>query len=160
MELRVCTVRPSGMKILKQGLMGMAFITLSMMLNGCAAPPPANPAPRASLGQPVTLAIEQSVRLTDALVTISFAGVSEDSRCPTKVNCVWIGQAVLNFRVEIEGQPAQDITLSTIHSPDPTNIATVSGFRIELTDVQPTPETPDHPISPAQYRATLIVTRT
>jgi hypothetical protein len=137
----------------------MALLTMSLWLGGCAAPPPANPAPRASLGQPVTLAVGQGVRLNDALVTINFAGVSEDSRCPKQVNCVWSGRAVLNFSVQVEGGPAQDVTLSTPHSPDPTNVATVAGYRIELTDVQPTPETPDHPISPAQYRATLIVTR-
>lgn len=146
------------MKILTPGLMSMAFFTLSMLLGGCAAPP-ANPAPRASLGQPVTLAVEQSVRWTDALVTISFAGVSEDSRCPKQVECFWIGRAVLNFRVQVDGKPAQDVTLSTIHSPEATNIATANGYRIELTDVQPTPESPDHPISPEQYRATLVVTR-
>ena len=159
MEPRVQDARPPCMKILKQGLIGMAFFTLSMLLAGCAAPPPANPAPRASLGRPVTLAVGQSVRLTDALVTISFAGVGEDSRCPKQVNCFWIGRAVLNFRVQVDGEPAQDVALNTIHSPEATNLAVAGGYRIELTDVQPYPESPDNPISPEQYRATLVVTR-
>jgi hypothetical protein len=137
----------------------MAFLTLCMFASGCAAPPPANPAPRAALAQPVTLAVGQSVRLTDALLTITFIGVSEDSRCPRQVNCVWSGRAVLRFSVQVEGGPAQDVTLSTPHSPDPTNIATLHGYRIALTDVQPDPETPDNPINPEQYRATLVVTR-
>jgi hypothetical protein len=137
----------------------MAFFTLCMTLaGGCAAPPPASsPAPRASLDQPVTLAIGQSVRLTDALVTITFNGVSEDSRCPKQVNCVWSGRAVLDFSVQVNGEPAQTMTLSTIHSPQPTNIADVGGYRFTLNDVQPYPETPDNLISPDQYRATLVV---
>ncbi len=137
----------------------MAFLTVSLWLSGCAAPPSANPAPRTALGQPVTLAIGQSVRLTDAPVTVTFAGVDEDSRCPKQVHCVWSGRAVLRFSVQVEGAPAQDITLSTIHSPDPTSVATVAGYRIELAGVQPYPEMPDHPISPAQYRATLVIMR-
>lgn len=137
----------------------MGMLVLSMIWNiGCTAPP-ANPAPRATLGKPVVLAIGQSVRLTDALVTINFVNVGEDSRCPKQVNCFWIGRAVLNFNVQVDDQPAQTMTLSTLHSPDATDIATVQGYRIELTDVQPQRQTPDNPISPAQYRATLVVTR-
>lgn len=139
--------------------MAMALLTMSLWLSGCAAPPPANPAPRATLGQPVTLAMGQGVRLTDALVTINFTSVSEDSRCPKQVNCFWIGRAVLNFSVQVDGEPAQGLTLSTIHSPEATNVAAVGSYRIELTDVQPYPESPDNPISSAQYRATLVVTR-
>jgi hypothetical protein len=105
----------------------------------------------------VTLAIGQSIRLTDALVTITFMGVREDSRCPKQVNCVWSGRAVLSFSVQVNGAPAQVVTLSTIYSPEPANEADVSGYRFTLTDVQPYPETPDHPISPEQYRATLVV---
>lgn len=139
----------------------MGLLALSMLWNmGCAAPPPANPAPRVTLGKPVTVAVGQSVRLTDALVTITFKDVSEDSRCPKQVNCVWIGRAVLNFSVQVGSEPAQDVTFSTLHSPDATSVTNIHGYRIELVDVQPYPETPDHPISPAQYRATLIVTRT
>jgi hypothetical protein len=138
----------------------MAFFTLCLSLaGGCAAPPPANPAPRAVLGQPVTMAIGQSVMLNDALVTITFIGMSEDSRCPTQVNCVWSGRAVANFRVQANGEPAQNIVLSTIHSPEKTNVASVAGYRIEMTDVQPTPETPDNPISPDRYRVMLVVER-
>ena len=141
-------------------LIHMAFLTLCLTLGtGCAAPPPANPAPRATLGKPVTLAIGQSVMLNDALVTIAFTGVSEDSRCPTKVNCVWTGRATVDLRVQANGEPAQNIALSTIHSPEKTNVTTVGGYRIEMTDVQPYPETPDNPISPDRYRVTLVVTQ-
>lgn len=137
----------------------MAFFTVCLFSSGCSAPPPANPAPRASLDKPVVLAIGQSVMLNDALVTVAFTGVSEDSRCPRQVNCVWSGRASLGFRVQVDGKPAQDITLSTVHSPDPTNVADIDGYRFTLTDVQPYPETPDNPISDAQYRATLVVSR-
>jgi hypothetical protein len=148
------------MRQLKMRLIHMAFLTLSLVLGmGCAAPPPANPAPRAALGKPVTLAIGQSVMLNDALVTITFTEVSEDSRCPTKVNCVWTGRATVNLRVQANGEPAQNIMLSTIHSPEKTNVAEAGGYRIEMTDVQPYPETPDNPISPERYRVTLTVTR-
>lgn len=121
-------------------------------------PAPASSAP--TLGQPFVLAIGESATLSDAPVKITFDGVSEDSRCPKRVTCVWAGRAVLDLTAQAGESAPMTLTLATIHSPDKADRATFGGYEIVLQSVQPYPETPDHPISPAQYRATLVVTRT
>jgi hypothetical protein len=138
-----------------------AALAVLAALAACAAPPapaPAEPvgAPAASLDTPFTLAIGDSATLSDAPVTISFDAVSEDSRCPTKVTCVWIGRAVLAITAIVDGRPAH-VTLATVHSPERTDRATLGRYEIVLDAVQPYPDTPDEPIRREEYRAEFTV---
>jgi hypothetical protein len=105
------------------------------------------------------LAIGHRAALSDAPVKITFDGVSEDSRCPERVACVWMGGVALGPTAQVgEGAP-MTLTLATLHSSEQTNRAALDAYEIVLQGVQPYPETPDNPIRREDYRAEFVVQR-
>ena len=53
-----------------------------------------------ALDTPFTLGINDTIALSDVDLNITFAEVSEDSRCPTDAACVWEGQAIVRLVIE------------------------------------------------------------
>jgi hypothetical protein len=109
-----------------------------------------------ALGQEFTLQPGQTVVVGDDL-KLTFEGVVEDSRCPSKVTCVWMGRAVLSFAGQKGEQKSATFNLITIHSPDKTDRILFEGYEIWLKAIEPYPELPDQPIPAEAYRATLLV---
>src|SRR5262245_18782261 len=87
---------------------------------------------------------------------ITFDGVSEDSRCPTGVQCVWAGDAAATFTLEKAPAAAQQQTLHT--SGRFQRQTDYDSFIVRLEDIKPYPKEGGS-IAPADYRATLVVTR-
>ena len=143
------------------------FIPLTLcFLAACSPIPPLNvptSQPKASgkvtLGQEFLLKVGETAMLESEDLKLTFAAVPEDSRCPSKVNCVWIGRAVLSLTGQKGAQEPVDFTLATIHSPDPTDRAVLEGYEVRLIALEPYPELPDEPIPAEAYRATLVVNR-
>lgn len=108
------------------------------------------------LGQEFTLQPGQTVGVEEDL-KLTFEGVVEDSRCPSKVNCAWMGRAVLSFVGQKGQQKPAEFNLITIHSPDKTDRIFFEGYEIWLKAIEPYPELPDQPIPAEAYRATLVV---
>jgi hypothetical protein len=102
----------------------------------------------------LTLAPGQSAMVADSSLRIAFVGVSGDSRCPADALCIQGGDAVVQIRV-VNGAPAR----YELHTGDTSRSAVShAGYRIALTELQPYPFS-SRPIAPADYRATLRVTR-
>jgi len=82
-------------------------LLLAAPLAACAAAPEAASADGSSAGEDravdppatVTLAPGERVIARDPEVAVRFSGVSEDSRCPEGVTCVWAGRAVVQVEV-------------------------------------------------------------
>lgn len=100
-----------------------------------------------SLEEPFSLRVGESARLDDTNLTLTFTGVTGDSRCPKDVVCVWAGEATVVLEAQMgDGETAkvtfkvppggsstnefQDFTL-TVMELQP---QTVSTKRIEATD--------------------------
>jgi len=84
-------------------------------------------------------------------LTITFAELVQESRCPKTVTCIWAGEADIRLRVK-KGSKSETIVLST-HKP---TTATAFGHTIELVDLTPYPEEPGKHDARA-YRAKLAV---
>jgi hypothetical protein len=111
-------------------------------------------APTVPLNERFTLAPGQRVQVESAAFQVEFLGVSADSRCPADVVCIWAGDAVVQVRVSDASQEEYEL-----HTGDATRTAAVHGqARIELVELQPYPFS-SRAIAPADYRATLTVTR-
>jgi hypothetical protein len=132
--------------------------------------PPASPAPtggttarRPSLGEAFSIGVGQTVFVdlpdepnTPAL-QLRLDGVTNDSRCPRQVACVWAGDATLNVVAQIAGRPAEMIELHT--SPQPGGAPLAYGaYAIAVADLQPLAERPEDRIEQGDYRAQLVVT--
>jgi len=82
---------------------------------------------------------------------ITFLEVSEDSRCPADVTCVWAGMVNLKFNISQDQE--KEITLSS------NNITTVfDKYQIQLIDVKPYPVS-TKTIKAEDYIAVLKVTK-
>jgi hypothetical protein len=88
-------------------------------------------------------------------VSVQFVGVSGDSRCPADALCIQGGDAIVEMRVLDAGAVAS----YELHTGDKRRASVGHrDLRIELLELQPYPFSA-RPINPADYRATLVVTR-
>ena len=101
-----------------------------LILAGCT--PSASPDPAAEIRElpaTVTLAAGES-RVVNG-VTIRFAEVRNDSRCPSDVQCAWAGNAEL--AIEVGAEPL------TINSHLDPKSATVGGLTVTFVSLEPYP---------------------
>jgi hypothetical protein len=129
-----------------------SFVVL-LLLSSCGSSPVVSRA--APTSDQITLAPGQTVRLSGQNLSLTFQGVSGDSRCPVDVTCVWEGDAVVVVTV-IEGDQAvrHELHTSGRFSPE----AEAGGYRVRLVELAPVPRQGVSP-APGDYRATLAVTR-
>jgi hypothetical protein len=135
-----------------------ATMTIAAPTVAPAAPTAAPSGKPPALGEPFVLQPGQSASVGGG-PTLTFVRVLEDSRCPTRVNCVWSGRAVIALEASVAGQPSATLSLATKHSPQPTDRVPYAGYEIQLAAIQPRPEDPNVTIPASAYRAELVVTR-
>lgn len=79
--------------------------------------------------------------LKEYQMNVTFKAISEDSRCPEGVNCVWAGVAVAD--VEVMGTATRPVTLRLATTENAGRnyfqSAEFNGYTISLTDVSPFP---------------------
>lgn len=80
--------------------------------------------------------------LKEAGMNLTFKGISEDSRCPKDVNCMWAGVAVA--QVEVMGLATRPMMINLASTDNKSrNYSTTSefnGYSISLANVTPYPE--------------------
>jgi len=126
------------------------MLTTTLLAAACVAPSTEVP-----LDQDFEIALGKTVAIAGTAQQVTFTAVTEDSRCPTDVVCVWAGNARISLRVTAAGTDSA-IALNTGLEP---RSATVSRFRLELRGLIPAPRA-GTPATPDAYRATLRVTGT
>jgi hypothetical protein len=92
-------------------------------------------------------------------VRVRFTGVENDSRCPTDVVCVWAGDAVANFSVELNCECRAAAFLLPLHTNLEPRSGTAYGYRVELKELLPYPNSASA-IKPEAYSAWVRITRT
>jgi hypothetical protein len=111
---------------------------LLLLFLACAASSPPDTKP---LGEPFSLTPGQSATVDG--VQITFVAVTQDSRCPPDVQCVWEGDAEVKVRMG-----SDEVTLHTHGGERYANSASVGGRTITLRDLTRSP-----------YTGTFVVTR-
>ncbi len=110
----------------------------------------------AKLNQAFTLKINEAAKVED--IKITFLDITEDSRCPTNVDCIWAGRVVADFKAEKGGET---VIKSVTDNPQ-ANDATLStsfeafGHLVTLQEVTPYPAEPGD-IEKSEYRAKIVV---
>jgi len=110
--------------------------------------------PTARLDENFVLAPGETARVTGADVSIRFAGVQGDSRCPADAICIQGGDAIVRVEVLASSGGAMTYDLHTAKS-EPVRHGDVS---IALVELAPYPFA-SRPTQPGDCRATLRVTR-
>ncbi len=110
----------------------------------------------ADLGQEFSLAIGQKAIITGEDLEIRFEEVSEDSRCPRDVVCVWEGRVACVLEITRGGVP-EEITLTQPGLTDQPAREYHQGY-IFTFNVEPYPEEAEKPIKSSEYRLRLTLT--
>ena len=122
-----------------------------LAMTACSDESPATPSP---VSREVVLAPGQAVAVGEAGITLRFDGVSGDSRCPGDAICITGGDALVQIAVIPTRGGAQAYDL---HTGDMRPV-THADLTITLVELAPYPFS-SRPIQPADYRATLRVSR-
>ena len=101
------------------------------------------------------LAPGQSARVDGSPLTISFKEVTEDSRCPLGVLCIWAGNGAVSLTISDGADAKNQVLLNTTLTPQSLRTA---GYEISLVGLQPIRRR-DVTIPPAGYVATLHIAR-
>lgn len=133
-------------------LFGVVLLTACASMVGASAPQ--TPA-TAALGEPFTLAAGETALVGPDRTRVTFEAVVSDSRCPTDVQCIRAGEAVVRVAVAAQGQAAETGELQTTPNRNQTSVA---GYTLTLSQVLPEPNT-SAPIKASDYRATFIVAK-
>lgn len=136
----------------------LRMIAPLLFLAACASgggTAPTSPTP--ALNDEFILAPGQTALVKDTEVRITFDRVSEDSRCPTDVTCIWEGDAVVVLRVKA----AADEATREVHTqgdPPRSRRAPAGDYVVTLVRLDPAPLS-TAPVAASAYRATLRVGR-
>jgi hypothetical protein len=119
---------------------------------GCASVD--TPVVAANPGVAFALPLGKTASVNGNSARITFNKVTDDSRCPVDVVCVWAGDAKVELAISRDGSPA-DTRVISITSPD--NEAVSGNLRIRLVGLAPAPRQSE-PSARRAYIAQLIVT--
>ena len=125
----------------------MRFLILAVAVAGLGCSGALEP----EIGDEFELRVGRSVIFEDAGLWVAFLGVAEDSRCPTRVQCVWAGDAL----VLVETAPYPDAGNSktdTLHTHQDPKVLSLGAVELELVGLDPYPEEPGS-IEAADYVA-------
>ncbi|HEX2722464.1 MAG TPA: hypothetical protein VHM24_06065 [Gemmatimonadaceae bacterium] len=138
----------------------LVYLVGTLGVVACATPSQpgtagATPVIQVQTGREFDVAAGQEARVEGTPIVIRFQGVSNDSRCPADVQCVWAGNATVRFSVTRADGSSVESTLNTTLEP---RVVTFDGFTLTLVALKPTPRA-GKPVPAADYVATLQVTR-
>jgi hypothetical protein len=129
-----------------------ALTTAVFTLGACAT---VETAVVAEPGVEFSLPLGKTAVINASGARITFKQVSEDSRCPVDVQCVWAGDAKIELTISRSGTPDD---LKVISLTPPNNETTSGDLRIRFTGLAPVPRQADNG-KPRAYVAQLVVTR-
>ena len=109
------------------------------------------------LGTPFNVHAGEQATIASERLTLRFAQLIGDSRCPVGMLCLIAGQVDVAIHAEHPPDNATDFTLSSYNAPS--THATYSGFDIQLVDALPRPEAGRPPTDASDYCVQLTVVR-
>jgi hypothetical protein len=103
----------------------------------------------------IQLRAGQQKTMANGRVKIKFISVTEDSRCPADVNCVWAGNARVKIRVIVRGGETRvfEINTNTGAKGDQAD-----AYRVQLESLTPAKKS-NRNIRQRDYRATFSVVK-
>lgn len=127
-----------------QRLLALVAVTSVVLLGAGTIP----------LGQTFSLRVSETAHIDKGNLTLTFKGVTDDSRCPRGVNCIVAGQATVVLVAQVSHGPRADLTLNVPPEGHPT--LRFQGYTLTITALEPYPEY-GKPIAPDDYRVKILV---
>ena len=133
------------------------LLTLPLFIAACASGGNGSTSPTPAVNEEFTLAPGQTATVRGTNVRLTFERVSEDSRCPTDVTCIWEGDAVVVLKVKAGAEEATR-EVHTQGGEPRSRKAPAGDYVVTLVRLDPAPRSTST-IEPSAYRATLRVGR-
>jgi hypothetical protein len=127
----------------------LAAALVCLVVSGCGTAP-AGEARVVEAGTEVTLAPGATVVVKAADTKVRFIAVTEDSRCPSDVTCIWAGVVKVQLEIRHAAQAVASVEILVGGS------APADAYRVSLVRVEPQPISTAR-IAPQDYRATLKI---
>ena len=119
--------------------------------------PTAAPEPDLPFDEPFLIQVGESLTVGSIDLRFAFIEVSEDSRCPSDVVCIWAGQVVVLVALEAGGDDLYSENLTV--GLGAAAVANIGGYLVEAVSVEPYPVSTGT-IVPSEYLLTLNVSPT
>ncbi|MDQ3322866.1 MAG: hypothetical protein M3525_10635 [Acidobacteriota bacterium] len=110
----------------------------------------------AQQAQKVSILINKQKTVVKNKLTIKFASLVEDSRCPTDVQCIQAGNAKIKIEITNGKGASKTFEINTDAEPQ---IVSHGGYNIELTSLNPQPAS-NIRINRNGYTATFAINKT
>ena len=137
-------------------IFGFISIFIIIFLIGCIQPD--DSVVPAELDVPFQLKINQVGIIKSENIKIFFLNVTEDSRCPSDVECIWPGQVTILINILKNYQSLGDFNLTIPGDSDEIAIIEFDGYSIKMIKVDPYPISTQE-IQLSDYIVTFIVNK-
>jgi hypothetical protein len=114
--------------------------------------------PSTTVGKEFILKPGRTATISDAGLKLKLEKVTDDSRCPVDVTCVWAGDAVAVIRLIPTGGAEETRQLHINRATDRPGEVEQDAYVIKFVGLSPATRS-DRPIKPEDYRATFVVQR-
>jgi len=125
---------------------------IGLLLLGCTANPQLV---QAQLGKNFTLKVNQTASIASEGLIIKLDGVTQDSRCPSDVVCVWAGEVQVKLLLS-KGEKSGLLQPVLGASAGNESEGEFEGYKIKLVSVEPYPVSTKQ-IAQSDYNVTLTV---
>lgn len=125
------------------------FAACSPKTTGGGDTPDDNKVSEFELNESFELALGQTKKLKDGTFMLTFAEVTQDSRCPDGVNCVRAGEIIFNLSSDSN-------TLSVTKKAKQEGKALIGGYEVVIAEAMPYPQS-GVPKDPNAYVLRLMV---
>jgi len=135
------------------------FISLVLLIGvsiGCGESDDDSSLP--ALGSQFKLKVDQTTALESDNIKVKLLNVTDDSRCPSDVVCIWAGQVNVLVNVTKNDENLGDVTITLGASNPDLAVKNVGDYLVEVIEVNPYPIS-THKIEPSEYIVTLKVSR-
>lgn len=134
------------------------LLALAGTATACASDGGTRPSPGSEYGAPFVVGVGDTLAIGGDGLTLRFEGVSNDSRCPTDVTCIWEGEALVALRAQAPSQDARTLELRVLGGGGSEAAEYAGRFVVQVTKLEPAPVSTSQ-IPAGAYKATLVVTR-
>lgn len=110
------------------------------------------------LNEPFNLKVNQTASIASENIEIKLINVSEDSRCPVGVQCIWQGQVTVNLNLIKNNNTVENFNLTNRSGDENLASKLVDGYQIKVVKVEPYP-TNLKKLSPSDYNVTLEISK-
>jgi hypothetical protein len=137
--------------MLKYIVSAIAIMMVIFLATGCSS----ENTLEVSLGKEFSLAIGQSASISDERLSVKFLDVTEDSRCPKGVTCIWAGQVSCEVEVIRNGN-IERAKLTALAGRIPAS-QIISGYSFAF-NIEPYPEA-NNQITKEEYRLSVTIAK-